>query len=309
MNENKKSAVVASSAFLPLSSSPDAHSAETKISRRATLYMLGLGVAAVACSSESSSSSNGTGGSAGSAGGAATGGAGGETAACGLENGWATGGTSCMTDVANYPNPFTAAASSCPTKPDVTIGPCHTTSVERVDISNGLLGIPMRMALRIVDDSCNPVSGAIVEVWHTNYKGGYSGDINQMCTLEEADKQEDFFRGYQVTNADGIVYFNSCFPGWYNGRAVHVHVRVLTTAYDGSDNAPSAAITQLLWDDTFVDTIFTNVSLYSEFGVPNTHLSNDNVVSGVSDKQAFIFETAQMSDGTMLCSKTIVVTA
>jgi hypothetical protein len=51
------------------------------------------------------------------------------------------------------------------------------------------------------------------------------------------------------------------------------------------------------------------VSLYSEFGVPNTHLSNDNVVSGVSDKQAFIFETAQMSDGTMLCSKTIVVTA
>lgn len=321
MSENKKSCVVASSSFLPVIDSSAVHTSDTKISRRATLYMLGLGVAAVACSSGEGSASSGTGGAAGSAGGgaggtggvaggtgaAAAGGAGGEAASCGLENGWATGGTSCMTDVAGYPNPFTADATICPTKPDVTIGPCHTTSLERVDISNGLLGIPMRMALRIVDDSCSPVSGAIVEVWHTNYKGGYSGDINQMCTLEEADKQADFFRGYQVTNADGIVYFNSCFPGWYNGRAVHVHVRVLTTAYDGADNAPSAAITQLLWDDAFVDTIFTEVSLYSEFGIPNTHLSNDNVVSGVSDKEPFVFETAQMSDGTMLCSKTIVV--
>jgi protocatechuate 3,4-dioxygenase beta subunit len=294
------------------------------ISRRTTLYMLGLGVAAAACSSSKSTTSAGTGGTAGSAGaggagagGSATGaatamagaaGSGPVTVSCTLDDGWATGGTDCMMDVASYPNPFTAAATSCPTKPDVTIGPCHTTSLERMDISNGLVGIPMRMALRIVDGSCNPVSGAIVEVWHTNYKGGYSGDINRMCTLEEADnKQQDFFRGYQVSDADGIVYFNSCFPGWYRGRAVHVHVRVLTTPYDGADNAPSAAITQLLWDDSFVDAIFTNVPLYAAFGVPDTHVSNDNVVGNVSDQEAYLFDTAQMSDGTMLCSKTIVV--
>jgi protocatechuate 3,4-dioxygenase beta subunit len=272
--------------------------------------MLGLGVAAAACSSNSSSTRIGTGGAAGSAGAGASGGAAGSdsvSGSCALEDGWATGGTDCMTDVASYPNPFTSTATSCPTKPDVTIGPCHTTSLERVDISNGLVGIPMRMALRVVDGSCNPVSGAIVEVWHTNYEGGYSGDINQMCTLEEAHKQQDFFRGYQVTDAEGIVSFNSCFPGWYRGRAVHVHVRVLTTSYDGSDNARAAAITQLLWDDSFVDSIFTNVPLYAAFGVPDTHLSNDNVVGNASDRSAYVFDTAQMSDGTLLCSKTVVV--
>ncbi len=96
-------------------------------------------------------------------------------------------------------------------------------------------------------------------------------------------------------------------PGWYRGRAVHVHVRVLTTAYNGADNAPAAAVTQLLWADDFVDSIFTNVPIYAELGQPDTHLRDDNVVGNVGDQAPFLFETEQMSDGAMLCSKTIVV--
>jgi protocatechuate 3,4-dioxygenase beta subunit len=278
----------------------------------------------MACSESSASdldeaSQGGSGGAAASRGGSAgdgpsgegesAGSGGEETASCERFDGWATGGTACMTDVDGYPDPFTVAATLCPTKPDVTIGPCHTTSDERVDISNGIQGIPLRMALRIVDPSCNAVSGAVVEVWHTNYLGGYSGDINQMCTLDEVDEKSDFFRGYQITDANGVVHFNSCFPGWYRGRAVHIHVRVLTSAYDGADNAPAAAVTQLLWADDFVDGIFTNVPLYAALGRPDTHLDDDNVVGDVSDQAAFLFETQQMDDGTMLCSKTIVIDA
>lgn len=231
------------------------------------------------------------------------------SATCELFKGWAAGGTKCMTGAGSYPNPFGLTATSCPTSPEATIGPCHTTSPLRVDISDGLVGIPMRMALRVVDSNCKPVPGAIVEVWHTNYKGGYSGDIVQMCTLEAADKAKVFCRGYQVADSSGVVHFDSCFPGWYRGRALHVHVRILKTAYAAADNAPAASITQLLWSDAFVDGIFKDVPLYAAFGLPDTHLSNDNVVGDAADKSVFLFDTQQMADGTMLCSKTLIIGA
>ncbi len=39
-----------------------------------------------------------------------------------------------------------------------------------------------------------------------------------------------FLRGYQVTDADGKVSFTTIYPGWYPGRAVHVHFKVRSTA-------------------------------------------------------------------------------
>ncbi|HSC87149.1 MAG TPA: hypothetical protein VLC09_07760 [Polyangiaceae bacterium] len=291
------------------------------MSRRDSLTMLGFGLAAAACGSAASGgdASDGGGGglggagSSGTGGATATGGAGsgsGGTVAASCDTsagGWATAGTSCMTDVAEYPNPFGSLGSVCPAQPEPTIGPCHTTSPLRVDVTNGLEGIPLRIALRVVDADCQPIEGALVEIWHTDFQGGYSGDIVDMCTREEADKQEDFMRGYQPTDADGVAYFNSCFPGWYQGRAVHVHVRILTTDYAAADNAPAACITQLLWADDFVDEIFTSVPLYAQFGLPDTHLSNDNVVGGASDQSMFVFDVQQTSDGAMLCSKTISI--
>jgi len=222
----------------------------------------------------------------------------------------AVGGTAAMIAKSSYPDPFSAlTATSCAPICQTTIGPCHTTSPERVDVSDGLDGLPMRISLRIVDDACEPVAGALVEIWHTNYKGIYSGRINTMCNEDEADRAAQYFRGYQITDADGRVDFDSCFPGWYTSRAVHVHVRVLTGSYDAADSASAVVITQLLWEDSLIKSMFSSHPLYATYGQPDTLLAADNVVGSITDKSPYLFDVAQMSDGAMQASKTLVVRA
>jgi hypothetical protein len=76
---------------------------------------------------------------------------------------WATGGTKSMTDKATYPDPFTDAPDSCLLVAATTEGPCTTTSeLLREDVSEGWTGLPVRLALRVVDESCNPLAGATV---------------------------------------------------------------------------------------------------------------------------------------------------
>ncbi|MGE0323142.1 MAG: hypothetical protein AB7S68_12605 [Polyangiaceae bacterium] len=233
-------------------SQPDAL---VSISRRNTLWVLGAGLAA-ACTSESSSSdatggssgagSGGTAGTGASAGDGGTGGSGAEagTRGSGSTTGWGSGGTAGMTDKANYPNPFADAPGSCNLICSTTEGPCTTeTTIERVDVSEGYPGIPMRIAMRFVDPSCNPISGAWVQIWHTKITGVYSGvtPSGSFCYGNEPEaEQEMYFRGSQTTDSDGVVYFDSCFPGWYSSRAVHVHFEVRV-------NNSSYVISQLLW--------------------------------------------------------------
>lgn len=221
---------------------------------------------------------------------------------------WITGGTAVMGSA--YPDPFTTSpGTACTLHCQATIGPCHTTSPERVDVSDGNDGIPVRMSFRVLDDSCNPVPNAIVEIWHTNYRGVYSGQINTMCNRDAVDRAAMYFRGYQRTDAEGKVHFNSCFPGWYSGRAVHVHLRVMTGDYNAADNAQATVITQMLFTDEMIRQIFSEVPLYSAFGQPNTLLASDNVIGGTADKTPYLFDVSRASDGVMLASKTLIVRA
>jgi hypothetical protein len=64
---------------------------------------------------------------------------------------------------------------------------CRTASPERVDVSNGWDGLPKHSVLRAVDTPCQPVGGAIVEIWHTQPTGGYSGRIVAMCNNHPTD--------------------------------------------------------------------------------------------------------------------------
>jgi protocatechuate 3,4-dioxygenase beta subunit len=215
-----------------------------------------------------------------------------------------------MTAKASYPNPFASGSgTSCALSCEATIGPCHTTSPMRTDVSKGWDGLPMRIALRVVDESCKPVQGALVEIWHTNYKGIYSGRISTMCNKDEVDRADDYFRGYLQTDADGRVDFDSVFPGWYSGRAVHIHLRVLKGSYQAADGAQAWVITQLLWDDALVTSIFGAQPLYKDYGTPNTLLSTDNVVGGESDKSKVTWDVTRMTDGAILASKTLVLRA
>jgi protocatechuate 3,4-dioxygenase beta subunit len=161
----------------------------------------------------------------------------------------------------------------------------------------------LRLALQIVDESCNPITGAKVEIWHTQKTGIYSGPTPNpgMCSNNDATAiAAMYFRGSQTADSNGRVNFDSCFPGWYSSRAIHIHFRV---TIGGSEYV----VSQLFFSEDLISEIFSTHPDYSPFGQPDTHLSNDNVIGGVSDKTPYILETARMSDGAMLASKRIAV--
>jgi protocatechuate 3,4-dioxygenase beta subunit len=279
--------------------SPGSTSAQL-ISRRVILRRMGTALAAVpvlpllACNSSSSNDDASSGTDTG-------------TSSDAGSTGWATGGTAAMKDKASYPNPFSSGApTACALSCAMTQGPCYSSQSETIqDISYGMDGLPMRMYLQIVDESCNPVSGALVDVWHVSPAGKYSGNDSAnenvaYCTGNDSDYTSHvYFRGKQTTDAKGVVFFDGCFPGWYSGRTVHIHFAI-------SVGGQAYVTTQLFFDDTLTDVIVASQPIYDARGARDTTNQNDGVISAsaVSD---YLLSTQKMTDGAMLSWKTIVL--
>jgi protocatechuate 3,4-dioxygenase beta subunit len=137
-------------------------------------------------------------------------------------------------------------------------------------------GTELELHVRILDASqvaCDaaPVAGIEVYIWHTDAQGYYSGfgdpgdqrpdepyaGVPNQDDLKNPDR---FCRGVQVTDANGVVSFRSIFPGWYNGRDIHVHVVALRAGslargreiYEGGDHLFT---TQFYFDPTLSDRV------------------------------------------------------
>ncbi|MFL5355055.1 protocatechuate 3,4-dioxygenase [Archangium sp.] len=215
---------------------------------------------------------------------------------------WATGGTASMSG--NYADPFTEGlGSTCALYKASTLGPCHALTVERMDLSEGQAGLPVRLAFLVVNASCQPMPGATVELWHANPSGLYSGsDAANMCTNgNAAARAARYFRGIQTADANGRVDFNTCFPGWYSSRSVHIHftVRVGGTEYLTS---------QLFFDDALNNEIIASQPLYGTRGAKDTANANDKVIKE-SSLSNHLFQAKQLEDGALLAWKTLVVHA
>lgn len=212
---------------------------------------------------------------------------------------WATEGTRAMTLAARYPDPFRDDVGACVITRDLTAGPCFAASPLRRDISEGALGVPVRLSLRVLDDACTPVA-ALVDVWHCGGDGLYTGDdASSFCTRDDAGaRARRTFRGTQPTDTRGCVAFDTCFPGWYPGRAIHVHVRVRA--------AQGALATQVFFPEDVTAAIATTVIGYRERGMPDT-LHAEDLLATEDDPASFILRIERMPDGAMLASKTLVV--
>lgn len=252
-------------------------------------------------SGSSSSGGSGSGGESSTSGDETTGTTGSE--ACGDADTWATGGTAAMTKKDCYPDPF-ANGLGCALLCQTTEGPCTADTIERQDVSEGWGGLPVRLALKIVEaDSCAPIEGAVVEIWHTQRTGVYSGvtPSGAFCYGDDPDAENYlYFRGSQTTDADGRIDFDTCFPGWYSSRAIHIHFRVYL---EGQLTLTS----QLFFDDALNEAIFDSHPDYAEFGQPDTVNTTDNVIGGVDDLTPYILDVARMADGAMLASKAIAI--
>ena len=130
-----------------------------------------------------------------------------------------------------YPN------KACLRTTRLTRGPYLTPkSPRRSDIRENTPGVPIKLELTVIDDLwCAPVSDFVVEIWHCNADGLYSGvdnivfDSNTLRVTDQAINMKDktFLRGHQVTNDDGRVVFTTIYPGWYMPRLAHIHVRLM----------------------------------------------------------------------------------
>lgn len=209
---------------------------------------------------------------------------------------WAMGGTAAMTAKDCYPDPL-ASITTCALVCATTAGPCTAPTSERRDVSDGVTGLPLRLALKIVQaDSCTPVVGAVVEIWHTQRTGVYSGQTPSpgFCSGNDAEApSKNYFRGTQTTDASGRVDFDTCFPGWYPGRCIHIHVSVKL-------GASTYVVTQLFFADSLNQQVFTTHAEYTQFGQPNTSNSADGIFGAAN-----VVDTARMSDGAMLAWKVI----
>ena len=131
----------------------------------------------------------------------------------------------------------------------------------RKDITEGKAGIPLTLALKIVDhdQACAALNGAAIYIWHCDANGEYSG---YSARENGTHARETFLRGVQLTDADGQVTFTTIFPGWYMPRLTHIHVQVFVAGSVLSAGAVAAATTQVCFPDAVTAAAYDNAVLY-----------------------------------------------
>ena len=180
----------------------------------------------------------------------------------------------------------TGVALDCVVRPELTIGPYFVDgqlnrSDIRSDPSDGSVkeGVPLTLNINVAsvgNNSCAVIEGAQVDVWHCDANGQYSGVSDQGFDTQG----QQFLRGYQLTNANGAVQFQTIYPGWYSGRAVHIHFTVRTKAADGQEYQFTS---QFFFDDNLTDQVHTQQP-YAGKGQRDTRNQNDNIFQGGGDQ-------------------------
>lgn len=154
----------------------------------------------------------------------------------------AVGGWQSVEESDAGPGAVASGAVTCVLAPEQAAGPYHLDDhLVRRDLREGKRGVPLGLRLGVVDVStCRAVRGALVDVWHCDAAGTYSG-------VQGDDGS--FLRGIQRTSSKGIAAFRTIYPGWYPGRTVHVHVQVSL----GGDVVHTG---QLYFPDALTDAVY-----------------------------------------------------
>jgi protocatechuate 3,4-dioxygenase beta subunit len=176
------------------------------------------------------------------------------------------------------------ALPSCVVRPEQTEGPYFVDELLRrsdirSDPSTGEMrpGTPLEIEFQvsqIQDGRCAPLADARVDVWHCDAAGIYS-DVNDPGFDTSGQK---FLRGYQDTGKGGVARFTTIYPGWYRGRAVHVHFKIRTPSAN-----PREFTSQLYFDDALTDRVHARVP-YARHASRDTRNSDDFIFSRGGDR-------------------------
>ena len=167
----------------------------------------------------------------------------------------------------------------CVARPAQTEGPYFvdaglTRADIRTDPATGIARPGTELALtflvsRIGPGRCDPLPGALVDIWQCDAGGVYSDVVDPRFNTVG----QKFLRGNQTTDANGSVRFRTIYPGWYQGRAVHIHFKIRT---DPDADAGFEATSQLFFDDAFSAEVFAT-GVYAAKGTQDVPNASDGV--------------------------------
>ena len=162
------------------------------------------------------------------------------------------------------PAAVASGAVSCVLTPEQTEGPYYIAGEKvRRNVTEGRPGAPLLLRAFVVDAStCKGIKNAAVDIWHADAGGVYSG-------FGQGAASRTFMRGIQKTNAKGLALFRTVYPGWYQGRTVHIHVKV----HLGGNVVHTG---QLYFPDTLTDAAYRKAP-YSSRPSRDVRNANDSV--------------------------------
>ncbi len=176
--------------------------------------------------------------------------------------------------IATVPASATTALPSCVVRPALTEGPYFVDEkLDRSDIRSDPTdntvkpGATLALAInvsRVSGGQCAALPGAIMDLWHCDALGVYSDASDPSFNT----KGKKFLRGYQTSDASGAVRFTTIYPGWYQGRAVHIHFKIRTTAAGRTSDFTS----QFFFEESLSDKVFAQPPYSQKTG---NRLKND----------------------------------
>jgi protocatechuate 3,4-dioxygenase beta subunit len=174
-------------------------------------------------------------------------------------------------------------STTCVVTPEGEIGPYfvddsllgfnRTDIRSNIDGSNPQTGIPLTLNVVVQDaeNNCIGMQDVQIDVWHCNAAGVYSDEE------VEGTVGATWLRGYQITDSAGEAAFITIFPGWYQGRTSHIHLRVRSKYSAVSSTSDGANTTQIFFAQSLVESVNTTVTPYSTHGENPTTNANDRV--------------------------------
>lgn len=166
--------------------------------------------------------------------------------------------------------------ASCAVTPTETIGPYPShESLIRSDIREGKSGTPLTLTITVVSSSsnCAPIAGANVGVWQCDATGNYSEYGTQTT--------QTYLRGIQTTDANGQATFTTIYPGWYQGRATHIHVEVVR-------NGSSVKVTQIAFPESTNAAVYATGAYASRGSNPTANTADDIFRDSISSEVASV---------------------
>ncbi len=193
----------------------------------------------------------------------------------------------------------TGSDASCSTIPEETAGPypgdgsngpnvLTESGIVRSDIRSSFgsasavaEGVPLTIEVTVLDNAngCVPMTGAAVYLWHCNRDGQYS-------MYSQGVTDQNYLRGVQETDADGVVKFTSIFPAAYSGRWPHIHFEVYPTLAEATAAGTQIATPQIALPEDTCNLVYATEGYgQSVRNMAQTSLETDNVFSDGASQQ------------------------